>query len=165
MFPLLSWSLWLHFRLVDYQWCQWQVLHWFHSVWNRQNLMQMLQLMSLKKPKMIITGLVFLIDLIVLLLSPDPLLLLKYDAKKRYCVVIFAPINVQTPPTIHESGTLPTRQYIIALNKSQIFRQKSHYWRFEIGVFLKDTSCTQSTHCSFFLNFYPSYTCLHIYWG
>lgn len=54
---LLSWNLWFHFRLVDYQWCQWQVLHWFHSVWNRQNLMQMLQLMSLKKPKMIITGL------------------------------------------------------------------------------------------------------------
>ena len=91
---LLSWNLWLHYRLVDSQWCQWQVLHWFHSVWNRQNLMQMLQLMSLKKPKMIITGLVFLIDLIVLLLSPDPLLLLKYDAKKRYCVVIFAPLIV-----------------------------------------------------------------------
>ena len=33
----------------------------------------------------------------------------------------------QTPPTIHETVNLPARQYIIALNKSQIFRQKSHY--------------------------------------
>ena len=89
---LLSWNLWLHFRLVDYQWCQWQVLHWFHSVWNRQNLMQMLQLMSLKKPKMIITGL-FNWSNCSIVVSGSPIVA-QVRRKKRYCVVIFAPIIV-----------------------------------------------------------------------
>ena len=56
----------------------------------------------------------------------------------------------QTPPTIRETVNLPTRQYIIALNKSQFFLQKCHYLRFEIGVFLKHANCTQSYIAVFF---------------